>query len=263
MTRLTKFAVLAALAFLPMQLNAQTADQIMAKVETRDDGDNATSVMEMILIDKSGHRRKRSIRSFSKDQGPDMQRLMFFLEPADVRGTGFLTYDYGAANKDDDQWMYLPELRKTKRIAASDKSGSFMGSDFSFADMTGRELKEWTFKLLGEKDVRGKKAWLIEAVPANRKVRDRYGYEKSVVFVRQDIFMVVRAVHWLRDGRLKYLDVKKVSKKDGIWVGTEIEMRTVRAKKTEHTTVLRLRDIKYGQNLDDGLFTIRKLEQGL
>ncbi len=263
MTNLTKLILLAVLAFLPLQVSAQTADQIMARVEARDDGDNATSVMEMILIDKSGHQRKRSIRSFTKDKGADTQRLMFFLEPADVRGTGFLTYDYGAASKDDDQWMYLPELRKTKRIAASDKSGSFMGSDFSFADMTGRELKDWKFKLLGEKDVRGKKTWLIEATPANHKVRDRYGYEKSVVFVRQDIYFAVRSVHWLRDGRLKYLDVKKVARKDGIWVGTEIEMRTVRAKKTEHTTVLRLRDVKYGQKLDDSLFTIRKLEQGL
>lgn len=203
MTRLKKLAVLAVLLFSPVLLFAQTADQIMARVDARDDGDNATSVMEMILIDKSGHQRKRSIRSFAKDKGADTQRLMFFLEPADVRGTGFLTYDFGAANKDDDQWMYLPELRKTKRIAASDKSGSFMGSDFSFADMTGRELKEWEFKLLGEKDVRGKKTWLIEATPASRAVRDRYGYEKSVVFVRQDIFIPVRSVHWLRDGRLK------------------------------------------------------------
>jgi hypothetical protein len=263
MTRMLKFLAVAALGFAPLPAFAITADEIMARVEARDDGDNATSVMEMVLIDKSGHQRKRSIRSFTRDTGPDTQRLMFFLEPADVRGTGFLTYDFGAANKDDDQWMYLPELRKTKRIAASDKSGSFMGSDFSFADMTGRELREWKFELLGEEQVRGKKVWLIQATPASRAVRDRYGYEKSVVFVRQDIFMPVRAVHWLRDGRLKYFDVKKLRKVSGIWVGSEIEMRTVRGKKTEHSTVLRLRDIKFGQNLDESLFTIRKLEQGL
>ena len=88
MTHLIKLALLTAVALTPLSLNAQTADQIMARVEARDDGDNATSVMEMILIDKSGHQRKRSIRSFTKDKGPDTQRLMFFLEPADVRGTG-------------------------------------------------------------------------------------------------------------------------------------------------------------------------------
>ena len=264
MTRLNALVVATLmLALFPMPAAAITAAEIMARVAARDDGDNSTAVMEMVLIDKSGHQRKRAIRSFSRDKGPDTQRLMFFEAPADVRGTGFLTYDFGAPNKDDDQWVYLPELRKTKRIAASDKSGSFMGSDFSFADMTGRELAEWTYKLLGEKDVRAQTAWLIEATPVSRAVRDRYGYEKSVVFVQQDNFMVVRAVHWLRDGRLKYLDVKEVRKISGIWVGTEVEMRTVRNKKTEHRTILRLRDVRFGQDLDDGMFTIRRLEQGL
>lgn len=250
------------LALLPALAAAQSADQIMARVDARDDGDNATATMEMILIDRSGHQRSRAIRSFTKDKGADTQRLLFFLAPADVRGTGFLTYDYGNAARDDDQWMYLPELQKTKRIAASDRSGSFMGSDFSFADMTRRELSEWNFRLLKEDQVRGKPAWLIEAVPVSRAVRDRYGYEKSVVFIQQDNYMAVRGVHWLRDGRLKYQDVKQMRRIDGIWVATEIEMRTVAGKTTEHTTILRLSDIRFGQALDDDLFTIRRLEQG-
>ncbi|MFV2035837.1 MAG: outer membrane lipoprotein-sorting protein, partial [Halocynthiibacter sp.] len=170
--------------------------------------------------------------------------------------------DFRAANRDDDQWIYLPELFKTKRIATSDKSGSFMGSDFSYADMTRPVLSEWNYKLLGEKIVRGKKSWLIEATPASSAVRKRYGYDKSVLFVQQDNFMVVRAVHWLRGGRLKYLDVKKMRRVNGIWVATEIEMRTVRNKQTEHRTILRIRDVKFGQSLDDGLFSIRRLEQG-
>ena len=251
-----------ALAVGPVPATAQTADEIMARVDARDDGDNGTSVIEMVLIDKSGHRRTRSIQSFTRDKGADTQRLMFFLAPEDVRGTGFLTYDFGAPNRDDDQWIYLPELRKTKRIATSDKSGSFMGSDFSYADMTRRELEEWNVTLLREEQVRGKKTWLIEAVPASRAVRNRYGYEKSVVFVQQDNFMVVRAVHWLTDGRLKYQDVKQMRRTSGIWVATEIDMRTVRGKTTEHQTVLRLRDVKFGQPLDDGMFSIRRLEQG-
>jgi len=251
------------LALAPLPGLALTADQIMARVDARDDGDNATSVMEMILTDKSGHKRSRSIRSFSKDKGPDTQRLLFFLAPDDVRGTGFLTYDFAAAGKDDDQWIYLPELRKTKRIATSDKSGAFMGSDFSYADMTSRVLSEWKFKLLEEREVRGAKTWLIEATPASRKVRDLYGYEKSVIFVRQDNYVVVRAVHWKTDGRLKYQDVTDLKNVSGIWVATEIEMRTVRGKRTEHSTILRLSDVKFGQKLPPDLFTIRTLEKGL
>jgi len=263
MRRVHSFLLVAVLlSIFPAVAMALEVAEIMARVDARDDGDNATSVMEMVLIDKNGHQRSRTLQSFTKDRGNDTQRLMFFLAPGDVRGTGFLTYDYGAANRDDDQWMYLPELHKTKRIAASDKSGSFMGSDFSFADMTRRVLSEWNYQLLREEVVRGKKTWLIEATPANRAVRDRYGYDKSVVFVQQDNFMVVRAVHWLRDGRLKYLDVKKMLRVSGIWVGTEIEMRTVRDNQIEHRTILRFRDVKFDRNLGDELFSIRRLEQG-
>ncbi|MFV2035204.1 MAG: outer membrane lipoprotein-sorting protein, partial [Halocynthiibacter sp.] len=108
------------LAVFPAVVLAQNATEIMAGVDARDDGDNATSEIEMVLIDKNGNKRSRTLQSFTKDRANDTQRLMFFLAPADVRGTGFLTYDFGAANRDDDKWIYLPELFKTKRIATSD-----------------------------------------------------------------------------------------------------------------------------------------------
>ena len=112
------------------------AREIMEKVDARDDGDNMTSDTEMVLIDKDNRERVRKIRSFQKDKGDDQWRLMFFLEPADVKDTVLLSYDFYDPDKDDDQWLYLPALRKTKRIASSDKSSAFMGSDFSYADMT-------------------------------------------------------------------------------------------------------------------------------
>ena len=132
------FAVTALLAFLATQpvLAEMSAREIMQAVEDREDGDNRVADMSMVLIDKNGDTRTRAIRSFDKDKGEDNQRIMFFLSPADVKDTAFLTYDYDEYEKDDDQWLYLPALRKSKRIASSDKSGSFMGSDFSYSDMT-------------------------------------------------------------------------------------------------------------------------------
>lgn len=240
-----------------------TARAIMEKVDARDDGDNSTATLEMTLIDKSGGKRVRQVTTFTKDKGRDMRRIQFFLAPANVRGVGFLTYDYYAGEKDDDQWLYLPELRKTKRIASSDKSGSFMGTDFSYADMTRRVLDEWTYKILKEDLVRGEKVWLIETLPRDKTVRDRYGYEKSVVFVRQDIFMVVRAVHWVRDGgKIKYFDVKRLEQIDGIWMGTELDMKTTKGGETLHRTVMRFSDVRFNQPLDENLFTVRRLEKG-
>ena len=241
-----------------------TAREIMEKADARDDGDNMIANMEMILIDKKGQERVRKIKTFSKDKGKDTLKLMFFMEPADVKDTGFLTYDYYSGERDDDQWLYLPELHKTKRIASSDKSSAFMGSDFSYADMTKRVLDEWKYKLLKEAEVRNHKVWLIEAMPANKTIEDRYGYTKSVLFVRQDIFMVVRAVHWVKEGKkLKYLDIKKLEQIDGIWVGTEIHMKTNKGKQTTHRSVFKWHNIKFNQDLDEKLFTVRRLEKGI
>jgi len=248
----------------PASAGELTAREIMEKADVRDDGDNMIANMEMILIDKKGQERVRKIKTFSKDKGKDTLKLMFFMEPADVKDTGFLTYDYYSGERDDDQWLYLPELHKTKRIASSDKSSAFMGSDFSYADMTKRVLDEWKYKLLKEAEVRNHKVWLIEAMPANKTIEDRYGYTKSVLFVRQDIFMVVRAVHWVKEGKkLKYLDIKKLEQIDGIWVGTEIHMKTNKGKQTTHRSVFKWHNIKFNQDLDEKLFTVRRLEKGI
>ncbi len=238
--------------------------EIMEKEDARDDGDNMIGGMDMILIDKKEHRRVRKIKGFRKDKGKDDLRMMFFLEPADVKDTGFLTYDYYEGQKDDDQWLYLPELHKTKRIASSDKSSAFMGTDFSYADWTKRVIDEWKYKLLKEDQVRGRKVWAVEAIPINKAVVERYGYTKSVLFVRQDILMVVRAVHWVKKGKkLKYFDVKKVEQIDGIWIDTETHMKTTKNKQTLHQTILKRYNIKFNQKLDEKMFSIRNLEKGL
>lgn len=262
--RLGTALLLVAFAAAPATGADLSAREIMQRVDDRDDGDNGTSEMEMVLIDKNAHERVRKIRSFTKDRGEDKMRIMFFLSPADVKDTGFLTYDYDAPTKDDDQWLYLPALRKTKRIASRDKSGSFMGSDFNYSDMTRKDLDAYDFKILKEDDVRGAKTWVIEAVPKTSEEIDETGYAKSVVFVRQDNFVVVRAVHWEKDGgRLKYLDAQKVEQIDGIWVVTENTMTTKQGKETLHRTVLRFSNVKFNQPLAEDMFTIRRLEKGL
>ena len=240
-----------------------TAREIMERVDARDDGDNVTQDMEMILIDKNGSQRVRKLRSYARDEGEDDQSIVFFLTPADVEDTGFLTYDYDDRDRDDDQWLYLPALSRTKRIASGDKSGSFMGSDFSYADMTKRPLEDYEFKLMGEKSVGGHDCWQIESIPITDKEKKETGIQKSVSFVRKDNYVVIRGVSWLKKGkRLKYFDVKKLEQIDGIWVATESHMTTKKGKKTQHKTVLRSSNVKFNQDLSKDLFTVRQLEKG-
>jgi len=243
------------------------ARAIMEKVDARDDGDNQVSDMEMILIDKKGKERIRKIHTFSKDKGEDTLKLMFFLRPADVKDTSFLTFDYDDPDKDDDQWLYLPALKKTKRIASTDKSGSFMGSDLTYSDMTSRNLEDYDYtfyKKAKEKEVKGIKTWVIWSVPRSKEIIEETGYEKSLLFVRQDNFFVIRALHWVRDGGYKkYMDVKKLDLIDGIWVATEMHITKKKGKNTAHKTIMKLGNVKFNQGLEFDMFTVRRMEKGL
>ena len=185
-----------------------TGREVMEGVINRDKGNHRTSDMEMVLIDKRGSQRVRKIRGFSLESEKGRYSILFFLEPADVKNTGFLTYDYKKSDMDDDQWLYLPALRKTKRIAGGDQSGSFMGSDFNYSDMTEVDITEFNYKISGEPSVDGIKTWQIEAVPKNDNVASDTGYSKSVTFVRQDNYVPVRSVLWVhKSKRRKFMKV--------------------------------------------------------
>lgn len=237
---------------------------IMEQVDARDDGDNMAVDSLMILIDKNANERKREMKIFSKDKGRDTLKLIYFSAPADVKDTGFLTFDYYSGEQDDDQWLYLPDLRKTKRIATSDKSSSFMGSDFSYADMTRRVVDEWNYKLLKEDSVEGHKVWLVEATPVSEEVEDRYGFKRSILYVRQDIFMAIRAIHVMQEGnKVKYMEVKQLDQIDGIWVASERWMKTTKNKQTLHRTKMVWNNVRFNQDIDESFFSIRQLEKGL
>jgi hypothetical protein len=241
-----------------------TAREIMERVEDRDEGNPSIVDVEMTLIDKSGKKRLRKIRAFGMDRGEDELQLLFFLSPADLKDTGFLTYDYDESGKDDDQWLYLPALKKTKRIASSDRSGSFMGSDFSYADLKSRDLDEYDFTLMKETEVDGVEVWQIESVPRTKQEVKETGYTKTIDFVRQDNFVVIRSLGFVKKGgRLKYMEIKTLEQIDGIWIGTEIHMTTKKGDRTLHKTVLRNSNIRFRQELDEDFFTVRQMEKGL
>ena len=240
------------------------ARDIMQKVEDRDDGDNQTTNMLMTLTDKNNDKRKKYFKNFRKDYGKDTKTIMFIERPANIKNTGFLTFDYDDADRDDDQWLFLPALGKTKRIASSDKSGSFMGSDLNYSDLTDRELEDYDYKLLKETTLGGHKVWLIESIPRSEEVIDETGYKKSILAVRQDNYVVVKSKSWTDEGGyVKVMDVKKLELIEGIWVATEIHVVKRQGKVVKHQTLLQFANVKFNQNLEDDLFTIRRLEKGL
>ena len=97
-----------------------------------------------------------------------------------------------------------------------------------------------------------------------KKVIKETGYTKSLLWVRQDNFFVIRAINWVKDGGyLKYMDFRKLEVVDGIWVGTHVVVTTKKGKKTVHKTILNWNNVKFNQKLDYGMFTVRRMEKGL
>jgi hypothetical protein len=236
----------------------------MQSVRDRDNGNNAVMEQEMVLIDRRGNQRVRKIKSFLKDFGDDTYSILFFMEPADVRNTAFLTYDYMDSSKEDDQWLYLPALNRVRRIAKADKSGSFMGSDFTYGDMTRSDLDKFKYRLLREIEIEGRKHWLIETMPMDDEVVKEYGYTLVQAAVRQDDLIITRARFELdKAGTARYFVVHKTEVIQGIPTVLESSMTTKKNDTTQHQTVLRLTSIEYDQELPDDLFTTTRMERGL
>lgn len=262
------FALLVLLVF-PMSAVSQTAREIMEKTDQRDDGNTSISESVMILIDKKKQQRIRQLKSYRKDYGKDSKSVLFFITPADVRNTAFLTFDWDDESRDDDSWLYLPALRKPKRIASNDKSGSFMGSDFTYSDLNGVQIEDWDYKFSKKKEAKvdGFDTWVIEGYPKKSKKKEvikRTGYLKTKTWIRKDIFMAVKAQFWVKKGKkIKYLKVKNISKVDGIWTAHEVQMTTTKRKRIEHSSIFKTTMIKYNVDMKDDMFTIARMERGL
>ena len=168
-----KLAFLTLAVFLAVVLQAQgqemSGKEIMTIVDERPDGDDRRSVLTMTLINKRGQQRIREVKSFSKDFGKDKKSVMVFEKPADVKGTAFLSWEYDDPAREDDKWLYMPALKKVRRISGSSRNEYFMGSDFTYDDMGDRNVEEDTHTLLGEENVGGHACWKVKSIPVDPK----------------------------------------------------------------------------------------------
>lgn len=239
---------------------AQTLDltgrDIMDRVYNRPDGDDQKCIMHMTLINKRGKTRERTVIFFSKDYGKDSKSLMFFQSPADVKGTGFLQYEYDDPSKEDDRWLYMPALKKVKRITGSSKSDYFMGTDFTYDDMGDRSVDEDKHKLLREEEVDGIKCWVVKSIPKDKD----YMYSKTTKWIRQDALIPIKVEFYdKQDNLLKILTVFDIRKQDGYWTVFKMEMDNIQDM---HKTILEIEEMYYDIGLKDNLFRVSTLERG-
>ncbi len=231
---------------------------IMQKVKNREDGDTRYSTIEMTLIKKSGQKRIRKLESWAMDIDKDTKKIMFFTYPGDVKGTGFLTWDYDDTNKNDDKWLYLPAMKKTRRISGkSSKTDYFMGSDFTYNDMSTRNVDEETHTFLREEILDGHKCWVIKSVP---KDKDEI-YSSRITWIRQDCLVSVKAEYYDKLNKLhRRFTASNIKIVQDIWTTGVMNMENVQ---TGHKTIIQIGNPKYNVKVEPTLFTVTKLEKGL
>lgn len=232
-----------------------SGDEIMNKVYNMPSGDDQQGQLTMTLTNRNGEQRVRKLQQYIKSYGGDEKKVMFFLAPADVRGTSFMNWSY-TDGRDDDQWIYLPALKRTKRISSDSKSESFMGSDFTYDDLGDRHPSEDKHKLLSEETIDGKECYVVESTPKD----DDYAYSKIVSWIIKDNYMGAKREFYDEDGKLlKTLTVKKYEKVDGFWTILETEMKNVQKN---HKTEMKFENIQFNQGIPDNKFSERGMTLG-
>ena len=250
-------AMIIAIGFSP-EITGQSLSgkQIIEKVYNRPAGDDQTSDLTMTLINKSGDQRVRKIKQFTKDLGNVEKSIMFFLSPADVKNTSFMSWTYDS-DQSDDQWIYLPALKKTKRISSDSKSDYFMGSDFTYDDLGDRKLEDDTHKLLREETMDGKECYVVESLSKD----EDYMYSKTMVWVNKSNFIGVQKEFYDEDeDLLKVLTIKEVEEISGIWVITNSEMKNVQKN---HRTTMVLNNVQINTGMSESKFSERMMMRGM
>lgn len=191
------------------------------------------SISTLIIKDASGNQRVRKFQSSSKDFKDEgvKKSIMHFMEPADVKGTGFLTVEYASGGKDNDMWIYMPALRKVRRVVSSEKTKSFMGSEFTNSDITAPKLEEYTYKLLADEKIGDVDCWKIEMTPASDAIKGEYGYSKKLAWIGMGDYITRKTEYYDLDAKLvKSMVTNKIitlDKEKGLYQAGDVVMTNV------------------------------------
>jgi outer membrane lipoprotein-sorting protein len=216
-----------------------------------------TASISLVITEKNGATRKRIISIVSKSY-PDggEKRLIKFLEPADVRGTAMLIYDNNETA--DEMWIYLPALKKTRRIVTSEKGKSFMSSEFSNSDMSSPTISDFGYKHLSGSGDSGR--WIIESTPKTDKTADEYGFSRKVSYIDEKNSRILKMEFYNFDNKLfKIIEIKNTFPLGGdrYLVSDMSAENVITGRKSE----IIFNNIREGAKTDDSVFSLQYLER--
>ena len=237
---------------------------VAEQINAVNEGETRISTITMILTDRRGKERIRETIAYRKFYGDEKRTALFYLSPKNIKNTGFLTYDYPESNKDDDQWLYLPALRKTRRISASDRGDYFLGTDLTYEDMKKEgkfEIDDYRFKTVAREQMNGADVLVLESVPVSDDIAQETGYQKVRSWVDESNWIIVKAEYWDTNlNHLKTLNTGDIRLVNDIWTRHNL---TIVNHKTGHKTEWKISEVSYTRAITDGLFQRNALTRGV
>lgn len=224
---------------------------------------NASSNATLTIHSKKGNDRIREVIMKSKDYGTVEKEVIVFKTPKDVEGVGYLMFDYpedSAGNKkDSDNWLYMPAMKKTRRIASSgtEGEGQFMGTDFTYEDMGDRAISKDNYTLVGEETVDGVVCYKVECVSKAHTEKD----PRRIVYCGKEDFLMRKVEFYDRQDNLhRILTTGGIKTISGYKVATVMKMENVQSGTW---STIELKNIVYDNaDVDDNIFTVAALERG-
>lgn len=240
-----------------------SGDEVIDRVNARDDGEQVSRALKMELIDRRGKSRIRETIGYRRYYGEEKRTVLFYVSPTNVKGTGFLTYDYPDAQTDDDQWLYLPALRKVRRISAADRGDYFLGTDLSYEDIKKESRiarEDYVFSTINTEEIDGHLTYVVEGLPVDDATAEELGYSRVLWRIDPNMWMSRLTEMWdINGNRLKTVRNNDFEKIQGIW--TALRLTTVNHK-SGHSTIFTFSDVDYRTPIDDSMFEQRTLRRG-
>ncbi len=252
--------------------NDPEARAIMKKLEEQSSSNwnswcNMASNIEMEVTGRDGKKMTRQIRYFTKCKEEKRLTLAFFLYPPDVKNIGFLSHDYNDPQKEDTNWLYLPSLKRVRRVVSPEESKSLMGIDIS--QLSGLSFsgnsEDYQVRFYKKKEmvIEGVPTWAIEVTPTTQEEMARTGYEKHLLFIRKNTCELSRLISFeQKESTRIIISFKKTEIIDGVKQYTEIHIKEKQGKQIIQQTTVKFSDMKLNQDLNDRLFSIRMLKKG-
>lgn len=207
-------------------LAGESGREIMEKVEAKDAPDSVHALVELVITESDGSEKNRTIEMWSREDNKGLSnQIMVFRAPKSVKNTRFLVKEVNGS--DDNKWIFLPALGKARRIASSDGGSSFMGTEFTYDDMSTRNIDDYLYNYLGDKEINGYQCYIIESIP---KDIDGNQYSKTVSYIikDKDFLIPIKMELYNKKGELnKLLTVNELKKVDGYWIPFSSTMENI------------------------------------